>query len=484
MPDIPLRRHSIPTHFGFTTAMKAQLSILICLAFIIWLWRRDLQARSSFSKALWIPTLWLLVLGSRPLSFWLGVRGSGSLLEGNAFDATLYAIQIFASVYVLTRRGIQWNCILQRNRAVVLFYIFLLASVLWAPYSFVAFKRWFKDFGAIPVMLIFLTEEDPLEAIKAVFARCAYVLFPLSVVLVKYFPSVGRQFSHRDVMFTGVTVHKNSLGEIIVVFGLVILAEAIHLEWRRGAWLKGHTLTLLCTLATGVYLLVVSNSKTSLICFIIGALILMGQILPFFKGHPYRVLVFFLLGVPLFFLADYMFHLSDYLLQLIHRDPTFTERTDIWEAVKQNPVNPITGTGYMMYWQLYTVQLQNSELALRTAHNGYLDIYLDGGLLGLFFLGIMLLAVGFRAVRELLAGFEYGSLVFAFYVVMLLHNISESSYARRSPLWFAFLLFAFEFRGCLRPILFEEANLASDSWSTDHESQFVVRDRSFETAIQ
>jgi exopolysaccharide production protein ExoQ len=450
--------------------MKAPLSILICLPLIIWLWKRDQRVRPSFSPALWIPLSWLLVLGSRPLSFWLGV-GGGSTLDGNGFDATLYLIQILASIYIVTNRGMQWSSLAQRNAGLMLFYLFLIATVMWAPYPFVVFKRWFKDFGAIPVILVILTEENPLEAIKTVFARCAYVLFPLSVILLKYFPSIGRTFGHSDVMFTGVTNDKNALGEIIVVFGLVLLAEAIQPNRpRHAAWFKGHRFTLLFTLAVGIYLLVMSDSKTSLICFIIGAMMVTGHKLPLLKGRPGRVLALFLIGVPLFFLADNLFQVSDHLLQLINRNSTLTERTDIWAAVKLNPVNPVTGTGYMMYWDLYTIRRGTVDTVLKTAHNGYLETYLDGGNLGLCFLTIMLLAVGWRAIREFLTGCEYGRLVFAFYAVMLLYNISESAYARRTPLWFAFLLFGLEFRGYLPATVSEEENVAGDSWTDQPET--------------
>jgi hypothetical protein len=56
----------------------------------------------------------------------------------------------------------------------------------------------------------------------------------------------------------------------------------------------------------------------------------------------------------------------------------------------------------------------------------------------------MLLAIGILVGRAYLRGTFYGRLQLAFFVIMLLYNLSESMYARRGPLWFSFLLFGLD----------------------------------------
>lgn len=434
--------------------MKAPLALLLCLPLIIWLWKRDQRVRPRFSPALWIALLWLLVLGSRPLSFWLGIGGSGDNLEGNIFDRFIYLGQIFVSIYILSKRGIDWDSIIRQNKGLLLFYLFLAATIIWSEYPLVAFRRWFKDLGGIFVVLLILTEQDPLEAIKATFARCAYILFPLSVIFIKYFPGLGRQFgASGEPTFTGVTTQKNSLGEIALVFGLLLISELTQTNRPRQArFFNGHHFTIFFILAIGVWLLLTSNSQTSLICLTLGAAILLSYKLSIFKGHPQRQLAVFFTLALLFFIVNNLFQLSDELLRMVGRDPTLTHRTEIWQAVRENPVDPLIGSGYLMYWDLHKAITigEFNDVRLNSAHNGYLEIFLDGGALGICFLVVMLLAVGIRVSRELLTGSEYGRLAFAFYIVMLLYNVSESMYARRSPLWFAFLLFSLEFRSPLR----------------------------------
>jgi O-antigen ligase len=117
----------------------------------------------------------------------------------------------------------------------------------------------------------------------------------------------------------------------------------------------------------------------------------------------------------------------------------------------------------MMYWDYYGgVELSRQLVAFKTAHNGYLDTYLDGGALGLCCLAIFLLAIGRRAVREYLTGSQWGRLAFAFFVTMLLYNFAETTFGRRSALWFVFLLFALEVRGALPYWRFEESEPTTD----------------------
>jgi exopolysaccharide production protein ExoQ len=425
--------------------MPRALAQILCLAFIAWLWYRDYRNRPGLSPALWLPVLWLLVLGSRPLSFWFGISSPESDLEGNSFDRTIYFVEILASIGILSRRRLVWGQVIRENWPIFIFYSFLLASVLWADDSFVTFKRWFKDIGAIPVMLLILTDNDPFMALDAVFLRCAYVLLPLSVLFIKYIPELGRSYTPEGgVGYGGVTQQKNSLGEIVLVFSLFLVWRMFRLhDLTSGRWLGRQNWLTWMILAMGGWLLWISNSMTATLCLILGICILISYKLPLFRSNSRYVLIAFLIIIPGFLAANKAFDLADELLPLIGRNPTLTNRTDIWQSVMEHPVDPVFGCGYLMYWDLHrTIEIDGNPVTLKTAHNGYLEIYLDGGWLGIGFLVLMLLALGARASHAILTGTHYGRLQFAFFVVMLVYNMSESMYARRSPLWFCFLLFS------------------------------------------
>jgi O-antigen ligase len=93
------------------------------------------------------------------------------------------------------------------------------------------------------------------------------------------------------------------------------------------------------------------------------------------------------------------------------------------------------------FWDIVgTIDLETGEANLKTVHNGYLEVFLDGGYLGIFFLVIMLINAGINHARSFVRNYPAGVLGLAFFCMLLLNNISESLFARRGPLWSAFLL--------------------------------------------
>ena len=84
---------------------------------------------------------------------------------------------------------------------------------------------------------------------------------------------------------------------------------------------------------------------------------------------------------------------------------------------------------------------------LITAHNGYLETYLNGGLIGVALLVFLLLSMGRSAVDKLLDGGPLGKISFVFWVIALVHNISESGFFLGTPLWITLLLVTIDLRG-------------------------------------
>src|SRR5678816_4924825 len=97
--------------------MPRQLALLLCLCFIVFLWYFDHQKRKHLvSNAIWLPVLWMLVLASRPLSFWLGIYSYNNI-EGNAFDRYWLSVQIVLCLFILARRGFSWSSYIFSNKA-------------------------------------------------------------------------------------------------------------------------------------------------------------------------------------------------------------------------------------------------------------------------------------------------------------------------------------------------------------------------------
>ncbi|PYS71570.1 MAG: hypothetical protein DMF73_10500, partial [Acidobacteria bacterium] len=163
----------------------------LTIAFIVFLFRRDIREKPDVSGALWLPLLWLVMTCSRGFTAWLNifglhVSGAASLEEGSPLDACFYFALIAVGFCVLLQRQVRLSEILQNNGWLI--------SIVWSDFPFVAFKRWFKVLGHPIMVLIILTEPDPEKALSRVMKRCAYIVVPVSILFIKYYPELGRGF--------------------------------------------------------------------------------------------------------------------------------------------------------------------------------------------------------------------------------------------------------------------------------------------------
>jgi len=431
--------------------MPPVLALSITFAFVFWLLRRDMASRPKLSAALWIPQIWLFVCGSRPISFWFGgglsVSSTTDYLGGSPVDRLFAFALMGAALVILQRRRLDWGSLISRNKALFAVFLYFGISTLWSDYTVVSFKRWIKEVGNVWILLILLTESDPIEAIKAVFVRCAYICFPLSVTLYKYFPAIGRPYGQGGgEQVGGLPGQKNGLGEICVVFGLILLWDLIEI-WER----KLHTADRkeiyprLAVLGIGLWLLIACDSQTSLICGILGVVILLSNRIPLVKKTPKLVVVFGLVILPVFLLGVMAYNIGNPMLGMLGRDETFTTRTSIWALVLSQHTNPIVGTGFYSFWLGERGQRVWDELMhVSTAHSGYIETYLDGGYIGVFVLVSGLAAVGWKLSKEFLSGTNFGRVRFMSFVMLIVLNCTESAYFRLSTLWLTFLIMALD----------------------------------------
>src|SRR5208282_5879127 len=107
---------------------------------------------------------------------------------------------------------------------------------------------WFRDLGNYVVILVVLSDPHPVDAVRALLRRLCYLLVPLSIVLIKYFPFVGRQYSDWSgaSFIVGVTTSKNMLGVVCLVSGLFFFWDTIARRGNRKA--RGAKLTILLNL--------------------------------------------------------------------------------------------------------------------------------------------------------------------------------------------------------------------------------------------
>ena len=209
--------------------MPPTSALILCIILVLVLLNIEHQRNKAASYSLWVPTFWMLICGSRPVITWLKPDPNLAVIEsveaGSSLDRLVLSILIILALLILFMRKIEWSRVLKDNFWLVLLFLYMGSSILWSDFPFVSFKRWIRTSAAILMALVVLSEQAPLQALESIFRRSAYVLIPFSLILIKYFPSLGVAYGHWDgqQMWTGVTTHKNSLGQLCAISAFFLI---------------------------------------------------------------------------------------------------------------------------------------------------------------------------------------------------------------------------------------------------------------------
>lgn len=430
--------------------MPPSVALLLCILFIFFLFKMDSKRESKVSHALWIPWIWLLIIGSRPVALWLN---SGDVLEtemdiisGNPIDRAIFSIIIVIGLIILFRRKAYLLSILKSNAWIIFLISFYGISTSWSEFPFVSFKRWIKEIGSLIMVLIVVTDDNPVEAMKTLLRRCAYVLVPLSIVLIKYYPDLSRSYHPWTGVAanSGVGTSKNALGILCLVLGLFFLWNILTLIRKKIPIDKKEVFVNILFLVMIVWLFIKANSVTSLVAFITGICTILG--LSLIKNNVRYVGFYIFSVIFIFLILQLSFGIIESSVLNFGRDMTLTGRTDLWKDVLNMVTNPFVGTGFESFWlgERMTKLWEIHWWRPNQAHNGYIETYLNLGLAGLFLLTGVILSSYRKIRRTLIFDFDYGRFRMAFFVIALIYNITEAAFRAVSIMWFIFLIIAMD----------------------------------------
>lgn len=427
--------------------MLTILATAVCLAFIAYLFWMDHEEDRYASRALWIPLIWMFLAGSRYLSFWLdpGVsrKSVETILDGSPLDAAFFILLIAAGTAVIIRRRVNWIALLAENPWIWLYFVFGLLSILWSDYPFVSFKRWVKATGNVVMVLVVLTDKNPYQAIGYILRRLTILFLPLSILFIKYYPEFGRGYTWSGkVMFSGVATQKNGLGQICLIssvyFCWMLLIDRWKADRERGAlfWI----VTGVC-ISMIAWLLYLSESATSLMCIIVAAVLFILSRTPGFDEKPERFLLTMLVIVVLLGVLEEALDLSETIIAQLGRTPTLTTRVPMWAGLLKMAEDPLLGVGYESFWLGGRLKLLWATYGqLIQAHNGYLEVYLNLGLIGLGIVLFSMLSGLLKIRRYFHVDYSAATLRLCFLVVVMLYNWTEATFYGLNNMWILFML--------------------------------------------
>jgi O-antigen ligase len=432
--------------------MNAQVALLICSIGVAGLFFLDRDKSVRLSNALWLPVIWLGINGSRPISSWFTAPGpySGDVLaatlDGNPLDAAIYEILIVLGVIVLARRGKSTGALLKASAPILIYFIYCLMSTAWSPFPGPSFKRWIKCVGDLVMVMVIVTDAHPMEGLRRLFSRVGFLLLPLSVVLIRW-TNLGVEYEEDGPHFTGVTTNKNTFGLILYVLSIGIVWNLSELILDKKA--PNRTRRLIAQgalLGFNLVLLHLAHSATSIFCSTLGSGLMLASNLPAIRKRPRRVHILSC-GILLLGAGGMLFGGSG-VASAMGKSSDFSGRTEIWAAALASADSPLIGTGFESFWNKNAHKVRAilyyynpGDLSnLNSAHDGYLQIYLDIGSIGLCLVLIILIGGYFKAVKAFRRDRKWGGLLLAFIITCAFYNITEAGFRIMTPSWFSLLL--------------------------------------------
>lgn len=368
--------------------------------------------------------------------------GSGDPTEGSVIDRWFFAVLTVVGFWILSRRRLDWMATFRDNPWLTALIAFMALSILWSDYPFVSFKRFIKILGSVIMALVVLTDAQPREAFLTVLRRCLYVHLPMSIVCIKYFRDIGVSYDWfgTEHMYQGISTSKNVLGQVAML-GFLYFFWEIKRHWPQFKWRNFHVLYLLMA----IYLLKGSETSISLtsvsVCVFASLIFLWMQsfrsrpaaaqpCIKFVFASVAALVVLVIVHSIVMFSADSIF---GKVITTFGRNITLTDRTSIWHDVYAAVGNPLIGVGFGGFWigRLANIPWNaNMTWVLAEAHNGYIDTYLQLGLIGVFLLTGLLFSTLPRLCNSLIEDFDFGCFRVTLFLTILLINITESTYIR------------------------------------------------------
>jgi len=425
-----------------------RLALWGCWAFALFLLWRDTKKRTDMGLVLWLPTLWIMRCASRGIDAWISGSDMGRL------DPSMIGLLIVGALIVLSRRPCDWSGVFAQNSGLFIFYGYLMVSTLWVDDLENPLIKIFRPVGDLLMALVVATERKPREAIITLFRRCAILLIPMSIVLIRYFPDLGTMQSKHwgNDMWVGVTTHKNPLGQLCIVSALAFFWYLIDQHKAGHRWWREYVSWLY--LAMTAYLFYggggsEQRSSTAIVCLFVVVVLYLA--LGRWQDRPELVIRIIVRGTLALVAISVILQLCGTSLQAVvaatqGKDATLTDRTYLWQdVIRIGQKNLVFGTGYGGFWvpSVYDQLSPEADNHPKEAHNGYLETYANLGLVGVALLAWLILQSLHNITRMISYDFEYGRLRLALFFMILVMNYSEATFTVGNHLWwFGFLVVA------------------------------------------
>ncbi|MFZ1181694.1 MAG: O-antigen ligase family protein [Herbaspirillum sp.] len=322
------------------------------------------------------------------------------------------------------------------NPLLIAMTLYCLSSILWSSYPIVTLKRSVQLIGLI---LVGITISAPAVGKHQLIRSILYTLMTLmafSLVVALALPHIGVDHELGGA-WRGVLLQKNTLGAISGLCVLFWIKESRDNAFPRPICWFG--------ILFGLFMLIMSKSSTSMLVTMLGAgtyLLARRRYLSVEFGIRRLLLILaiiILCGLHAFYVMQGRLPEWDEwfapLGALLNKSADLTGRTHIWHmTLLEIQKHPVFGIGYGAFWLGEGSRSHTIIDALRwnplQAHNGYLDILNELGIVGIVLMSGVFIFHMFSLAQLARIDREEAAIHLSILVLILISNLSESAVFR------------------------------------------------------
>lgn len=314
-------------------------------------------------------------------------------MDARASDPVALSVQILVYLLVLLLVLSFWRDVLgavRSNPLITALLVLTIASVAWSGVPLFTFRRAVALIATTAFGFYLGTRYDTKQQIRLLGIALG-ISVVLSLVFIVIFPRYGIESGPNAGAWRGVFIQKNTYGRYMVMAVITFLC----LRTRR---VQNTGKLLLVILALG--LLAGSFSAGSYVMMVFSiVLVVVYQLLRLPRRNliPIGIVV----GAMLAACATYVALNASDIFEILGRNSSLTGRVPLWRFLFYKIAqHPWLGYGYVGFWSTenHSVWEQIGWTPLK-AHNGYLDLWLELGLVGVSLFALNTLAVLSRSLK-------------------------------------------------------------------------------------
>ena len=338
------------------------------------------------------------------------------------------------------------------NRMIIALCVLVMLSAVWSVAPGLSAKRSVVHLNTAALALYMGSRLDLDDALHCV-ALAAFASAAISLVLAVAVPSIGvMQTFGLSGKWRGVYTHKNELGQAMAIG---VIAQAYLAARGRALWVSltpqvpsaAGRITGLAILALELLLLVRASSATGLAVAAVSLTVYSVLLVARRGGLPAKAMLAVgpaaVLGA-----ASLLTFFPAIFTRVSGKDATLTGRTELWAGViRAIQDRPWLGYGYQAFWsgadahaiEIWRIIRWNAP----NAHNGYLEVLLGLGVVGLAVTVVVVLQALTRAMRLLAWSdtFHAGAIALALTGAICIQTFTEAVLVQQSDIdWFTLLL--------------------------------------------